>query len=452
MMLRRVRGVETEYGLTVRVATSTGWRRVGSDEAAQILFRPVTRSAAASSVFLRNGGRLYLDVGSHPEYATAECDTLADLLAQDAAGDAILDRLAGRAEELAASEGQSVRIDILKNNLDSHGNSWGSHENFQVERTSDLEALAAGLTSFLVTRQLIAGAGRWTSDGFRLSQRAEHMWEAVASTTTRTRPMINTRDEPHADPRRFRRLHVIVGDSNLVQGTLWLRMGATELVLRAIEAGRRFDDWQPADAGTAIRLVNRDQRGRAAFELAAQGGSCALEVQRAYWAASAEFATGELAGVHRLWGQVLDAIADDRPAQVAGWVEWIAKRRLLDALAERHGPASPRLAAADLAWHEVRGERSLIQRLARAGQVSRMVSADAVERAVDEPPATTRAALRAAFIRAAQSAGRDYSADWMTLSAHDLSDGVVICPDPLTAVDARVERLIERMRTEPRRR
>ncbi len=452
MMLRRVRGLETEYGLTVRVAGAAGWRRVGSDEAAQILFRPVTRSSAASSVFLRNGGRLYLDVGSHPEYATAECDTLTDLVAQDAAGDAILDALAARAEELAAAEGQPVRIDILKNNLDSHGNSWGSHENYQVERTNTLDALAAALTPFLVTRQVIAGAGRWTSEGFRLSQRSEHMWEALASTTTRTRPMINTRDEPHADPQRFRRLHVIVGDSNLAQRTLWLRIGATELALRAIESGRRFEGWQPDDPGAAIRLVNRDPRGRALFELAGQGRGCALDVQRAYWAASAEFVTGEFAGVHRLWGRVLAAVADDRPGDVAADVEWIAKRTLLDAMAERHGPTSPKLAAADLAWHEVRRERSLSRRLVRAGQLSQVVDSDSVTRAIDEPPTTTRAALRSAFIRAAQAAGRDYSADWMAFSANDLPDGKVICPDPLTASDPRVDRLIERMRSEPRRR
>jgi proteasome accessory factor A len=454
-MPRRVRGLETEYGLQVEVQGPTGWRRLGADEGARQLFRPVTTVSATTNVFLRNGGRMYLDVGSHPEYATPECDTFDDLLAHDRAGDAVINRLADRAIEVMADEGMTARVRLFKNNLDSHGNSYGSHENYQVRRDTTLRSFASALTPFLVMRQLLCGAGTWvrSSQEFWLSQRAAHMWDPLSSTTTRSRPMINTRDEPHADPQLHRRLHVIVGDSTLAEPTLAVRIGATELMLRAIEAGVRFDHWQLADPGQAIRDVARDRTGRSAVSLAAGGETSALEVLADGLEQVRPFTGGEpwLERAVELWQRVLTAVSDHRLDLIHHDVDWAVKLRLLQGDAARRGTSDPaRMAQLDLAYHDVRPGQGLFGRLRDAGQVSRLVDDSTVARAVDDPPATTRAAIRGRLIAAAQRHERSYTVDWMTFNCRDLDQGNLICPDPLQADDPRADRLVERMASEPR--
>lgn len=460
---RRVHGLETEYGLSARVQTRHGWRRLGTDEAAQVLFAPVVQEHSATNTFLRNGGRLYLDVGSHPEYATAECSSLLDLVTQDAAGDLICDQLCSRAVQKLAGEGITARISLFKNNTDSHGNSYGSHENYQIARAVGLEKVVHGLTPFLVTRQLIAGAGKWVSSPrgghFELSQRAHHMWDPMSSATTRTRPMVNTRDEPHADPNRFRRLHVIVGDSNLSRSTVWLKFGATELVLRALEDGVVFDDLALVDPGVAIRQVSADVTGRASVE-GRNGPLTALGVQRAIWERVAEFCADDpqLVSSHALWGEVLDAVADRRLARVATRIDWVIKLRMMSLWLLRAGaPASrnadqldQRLAQLDLSYHDIHAGQGLYAAARRRGLVDEVVGDRFIQHATNHPPADTRAALRGRFVQAAQAHRRDHTVDWMSFTVHDLSDGAVRCTDPLSATDARVDALIERIAAEPR--
>ncbi|MEL4357401.1 MULTISPECIES: proteasome accessory factor PafA2 family protein [unclassified Luteococcus] len=472
---RRVRGLETEYGLQLRVrpadaANPAGWRRLSSDEAAQQLFAPVVEANAASNVYLRNGGRLYLDVGSHPEYATAECSTLAELVAQDRAGDLIIARLAERTRESLAQQGLQARISIVKNNVDSHGNSYGSHENFQVARSGDLDRLVGALTPFLVTRQLLCGAGHWERDRlgrgrFRISQRAAHMWDPLSSATTHSRPMINTRDEPHADAERFRRLHVIVGDSTLLEPTTLLRLGATELVLRAIEAGGAARPHSPgapprspslsrgiAEPGRIIRDVAADVTGRTPVT---DDGAAALQIQWDWWRAAEPFVDDEeLAEAHRLWARVLSAVEDRALHRIETEIDWVAKRRLLRAQQERHAMADddPRLAQLDLAWHDIVPGQGLARIAESRGQVARWLADGAAERAVDQAPASTRAVLRAAFVAAAQRHQRDYTVDWMTYQCHDLDGGTVVVSDPLCTTDPAVDDVISRMASEPRRR
>lgn len=453
--MRRVRGLETEYGLSIRVPTPSGtWRRMGSDEAAHLLFAPVVEQYRATNAYLRNGGRLYLDVGSHPEYATAECSTISELVAQDRAGDLVLARLAARCREALEAEGTQARISVFKNNVDSHGNAYGSHENYQVSRALDLEALVESMTSFLVTRQLLCGAGHWERDRlgrgrFLVSQRAAHMSEGLSSSTTRSRPMVNTRDEPHADADRFRRMHVIVGDSNLVETTTLVRLGSTELVLRALEAGLSVPHVVD-DPARAIREVAADVTGRAAVTAA---GDSALAVQWAWWHLTEPFVDdAELAAAHALWAEVLTALDDGAPERVADRIDWIAKQRLMLAQAERHGMAvdDPRLAAVDLAWHDVVAGQGLERAAERRGQVARWLADGVAERAEHEPPATTRAVLRSRFLVEAQRHQRSYGVDWMTFTCHDLDGGQVAVTDPLATLDARVDELVARMAVEPR--
>ncbi len=219
-MDRRIFGIETEFGVT---CAFEGQRKLSPDEVARYLFRKVVSWGRSSNVFLRNGARLYLDVGSHPEYATPECDDVRQLVVHDRAGERILEGLMVDAERRLHEEGIAGEVFLFKNNTDSAGNSYGCHENYLVSRHGEFGRLSDVLIPFLVTRQLIAGAGKvlQTPRGavFCLSQRADHIWEGVSSATTRSRPIINTRDEPHADAEKYRRLHVIVGDSNMAEPT-----------------------------------------------------------------------------------------------------------------------------------------------------------------------------------------------------------------------------------------
>jgi proteasome accessory factor A len=226
----------------------------------------------SSNVFLRNGARLYLDVGSHPEYATPECDSAVDLVTHDKAGERILEGLLMDAERRLREEGIAGDIYLFKNNTDSAGNSYGCHENYLVGRQGEFSRLADVLIPFLVSRQIVVGAGKvlQTPRGavYCVSQRAEHIWEGVSSATTRSRPIINTRDEPHADAERFRRLHVIVGDSNMSETTTLLKIGATDLVLRMVEAGVTMRDLTLENPIRAIREISHDLTGRRKVKLA----------------------------------------------------------------------------------------------------------------------------------------------------------------------------------------
>src|SRR5258705_5485029 len=284
-MDRRIFGLENEYGVT---CTFRGQRRLSPDEVARYLFRRVVSWGRSSNVFLRNGARLYLDVGSHPEYATPECDSLIDLVTHDKAGERILEGLLVDADRRLREEGIAGDIYLFKNNTDSAGNSYGCHENYLVARHGEFGRLADILIPFLLTRQIICGAGKvlQTPRGavYRVSQRAEHIWESVSSAPTRPRPIINTRDEPHPDPQRFRRLHVIVGDSNMSETTMLLKVGATDLVLRMVEAGTVRRDPTPEDPIRATRDGSPDMTGPPQVPLANGREASPLGIHREYLA------------------------------------------------------------------------------------------------------------------------------------------------------------------------
>ncbi|MGO1973225.1 MAG: Pup--protein ligase [Propionibacteriaceae bacterium] len=454
-MDRRIYGLETEYGVA---CTAEGARRLTPDEVARYLFRRVVTWGRSSNVFLRNGSRIYLDVGSHPEYATAECDDLIGLITHDRAGERILEDLIVDAEQRLSGEGIKGDIYLFKNNTDSHQNSYGCHENYLISRVGDFTRVTDVLVPFLVSRQLICGAGKLlqTPRGgeYRVSQRAEHIWEAVSSATTRSRPIINTRDEPHADPERYRRLHVIVGDSNMSETTTLLKVGSTELVLRLIEARAAMRDLTLENPIRAIRDLSRDRTGRATVALANGRTISALEMQTEYLEKVTEVvgATGDvspaLKQVLELWGRTLRAIETDNLSLVDTEIDWVIKQKLLDRYAAKHqlGLADPRLAQIDLAYHDIRRGRGLHALLQARGAVARVTTDPEIFRAKVVPPQTTRAKLRGDFIRAAQEARSDYTVDWVHLKLNDQAQRTVLCKDPFAAADARVDRLIESIR------
>ncbi|GAA3395922.1 Pup--protein ligase [Cryptosporangium minutisporangium] len=452
-MERRIFGLETEYGVT---CTFRGQRRLSPDEVARYLFRRVVSWGRSSNVFLRNGARLYLDVGSHPEYATPECDSVADLVTHDRAGERILEGLLVDAERRLRDEGIAGDIYLFKNNTDSAGNSYGCHENFLVSRHGEFARLADVLIPFLVTRQLICGAGKvlQTPRGavYCLSQRAEHIWEGVSSATTRSRPIINTRDEPHADAERFRRLHVIVGDSNMNEVTTLLKVGAADIVLRMIEAGVTMRDLTLENPIRAIREVSHDITGRRTVRLANGKEISALDIQMEYHSKASEFVDryGGGPAAHRiidLWGRVLKAVEGDDLGSVEREIDWVTKLKLIERYSERHGLSlsSPRVAQLDLAYHDIRRGRGVFQVMEKRGAVERVTRDLDVFAAKSIPPQTTRARLRGEFIRRAQERRRDFTVDWVHLKLNDQAQRTVLCKDPFRAVDERVDRLIASM-------
>lgn len=449
----RIFGIENEYGVT---CTFRGQRRLSPDEVSRYLFRRVVSWGRSSNVFLENGARLYLDVGSHPEYATPECRSPLDAVTHDRAGERILERLVAAAEQRLAEEGIAGKISLFKNNTDSAGNSYGCHENYLVGRIGEFQRLADQLIPFLVTRQVFAGAGKvlQTPRGslFSLAQRAEHIWEGVSSATTRSRPIINTRDEPHADAERYRRLHVIVGDSNMSEYAGLLKVATCDLVLRTLEAESVLRDMTLDNPIRAIREISHDITGRRRVKLANGRQLSALEIQQSYLERVEQFVQRDAQATEadretvRRWRHVLETLVT-APMQLHRELDWVAKYRLVEAYRERHDlPLShPRVAMIDLAYHDVTRERGLYHLLRRQGRVETVLDDDAVERATQEPPSDTRAALRGRFIRAAKEARRDFTVDWVHLKLNDQAQRTVLCKDPFVHDDERVDKLIAAM-------
>jgi proteasome accessory factor A len=450
---RRIFGLENEYGVT---CTFRGQRRLSPDEVARYLFRRVVHWGRSSNVFLENGARLYLDVGSHPEYATPECDTVHDLVAHDKAGERVLEALLSAAELRLHEEGISGDVYLFKNNTDSAGNSYGCHENYLVARHGEFARMAEVLIPFFVTRQVFAGAGKVLHGPrgahFCLSQRAEHIWEGVSSATTRSRPIINTRDEPHADAERYRRLHVIVGDSNMSEYTTFLKVGVTDLVLRMVEENTVMRDLTLENPIRAIREISHDITCRKKVRLANGREMSALDIQEQYLERAERFAEhGGLDPVAkevlRDWAEALEALRNQELDRLRSKVDWIAKYLLIKAYRDKHGlPLShPKVALMDLAYHDVNRERGLYYLLERRGEMERAVAERDVQRAMHDPPQTTRARLRGEFIRQAKQRRRDYTVDWVHLKLNDQAQRTVLCKDPFRSHDERVEQLIAHM-------
>ena len=449
-MRRRIFGLENEYGVT---CTLEGQRRLSPDEVARYLFRRVVSWGRSSNVFLANGARLYLDVGSHPEYATPECDNVYDVVVHDKAGERILEQLLIGAEHRLVEEGIRGDIYLFKNNTDSAGNSYGCHENYLTSRRDDLGSYSEVLIPFLVSRQIYAGAGKvlQTARGamYCVSQRAEHIWEGVSSATTRSRPIINTRDEPHADAERYRRLHVIVGDSNMSEYTSFLKVGAAALMLRMLEEPNVvLRDMTLENPIRAIREISHDMTCRRRVRLANGREVSALEIQSEYLERALRFAEHhELDPLEKqalqMWEDCLTRIADD-PLTLDREVDWVIKYKLLEAYRERHdlSLADSRVALVDLQYHDINRSRSLFYRMQRRGLVERVCDDHDITQAVENPPQTTRARLRGEFIKRAKERRRDFTVDWVHLKLNDQAQRTVLCKDPFRSHDERVDKLI----------
>ncbi len=452
-MDRRIFGIENEYGVT---CTFRGQRRLSPDEVARYLFRKVVSWGRSSNVFLRNGARLYLDVGSHPEYATPECDDVVELVTHDKAGERTLEGLLIDAEQRLHDEGIAGDIYLFKNNTDSAGNSYGCHENYLVSRNGEFSRLADILIPFLVTRQMLVGAGKITQTPrgatFAVSQRAEHIWKGLE----RDHPVAADHQHPRRAARRrekYRRLHVIVGDSNMSETTTMLKVASADLVLRMIEEGVPMRDLTMENPIRAIREIAHDMTGRRKVRLANGREASALDIQSEYLTKARDFvdrrqiSTPTIEAALDLWERGLKAIESDDLSLVEREIDWVIKWKLIERYRAHHGLAlsHPRVAQLDLAYHDIHRGRGLYYLLEKKGAVARVTNDLAIFQAKTLPPQHTRARLRGEFIKKAQERRRDFTVDWVHLKLNDQAQRTVLCKDPFRAYDERVQRLIDSM-------
>jgi proteasome accessory factor PafA2 len=479
MAIPKVMGIETEYGISapgtpdfnpvlsssLLINTFAGaLRRIRWDYEQESPLRdargfepvqvrePSEEDLGLANVILPNGARYYVD-HAHPEYSTPECATVRDLVIHDKAGERILERSLQEVRPLLPPGG---RLTIYKNNTDGKGNSYGCHENYLVDRATPFARIVRDLTPFFVTRQIFTGAGKVGTEGarghdpavgYQLSQRADFFEAEVGLETTLKRPIINTRDEPHADPERYRRLHCIIGDANMAEPATFLKVGTTSIVLKMIE-DEFLPDLSLESPVEALHDVSWDITCRTPIRGGDGRRVTAVELQWEYLDYAKKYveqqdATAENADVLRRWESVLAGLEDD-PLSLATELDWVAKYRLLQAYRERDGLEwnDPKLRLIDLQYHDVRRDKGLYYRLAGSGKIERLVDETDIERAVLEPPEDTRAYFRGRCIDRYQ--GAIVAASWDSVIFDTGRDVLQRVPmrEPLRGTRAHVEGLL----------
>src|SRR3990172_584510 len=370
---------------------------------------------------LRNGGRLYVD-GAHPEYSSPECTNARDVVCYEKAGERIFEMCLTSAN---LNLGEQQRMFIYKNNSDGKGNSYGHHENYLMDRALPFEQIVLGFTPFLVTRQIFAGAGKVGAENgtepcdYQLSQRADFFETFIGLDTMAKRPIINTRDEPHADEEKYRRLHVIVGDSNMSEFATYLKVGATAIVLSMVEDGFIKRDLALEDPVRAIKEISHDVTCRRKVRLKRGVELSGVEIQREYlemaWAYyQGREAAPQILDILEKWAWVLDKLAED-PWQLQQHLDWVIKMELIRSYMERRkvGFKDQRISMLDLQYHDIKRSRGLFYLLERQGLVERIVTDAEIAEAVEFPPPDTRAYFRGTCLRKYRD--QIYGASWSSL-------------------------------------
>ena len=448
-MIRRIYGLENEYGL---ISSFGGKISLSEDRTLGYLFESLCTRQRSTNVFLKNGARLYQDTGGHPEFATPECRSPLDLVIYDKAGERLLEQLSSAAERRLLSEGIPSQIYIFKNNTDSAGNTYGCHENYLVDRDANFQKMAELLIPFFVTRQVFAGAGKIlkTPCGYHffISQRAQHIYQKISGATTCFRSIINTRDEPHADAERYRRLHVIVGDSNMSEVANYLKTGITGIILTMLEDGYLNSRLTLRDPVRAIREISYDTSLKRKVKLERGVEYTAVEIQKEYLEMALDYYKNRemdetAAQIIKRWGEILLKL-EEEPMALFREVDWITKKYLITTYMERRGVSwdDHRISMIDLQYHNIRRDNSLFYLLERQGMIERLTRDADIDRALEYPPQDTRAKLRGDFIRHANEKGKSYSVDWSYIKLNDRYQRTVICKDPFRFSDLRVQELI----------
>ncbi len=416
------------------------------------IFEGLIPNSWPSNAFLANGARFYQDTGCHPEYSTPECDNIPDLVVHDKAGERLLEACLPAAEERLREEGLSGEIYIFKNNTDSLGNTYGCHENYLMRRDVDFWKVTEQLIPFFVTRQIYAGSGKVLKVSgkpqYFVSQRAQHIHEKTSSSTTSSRSIINTRDEPHADAEKYRRLHIIVGDSNMSEHATYLKVGVAALVLSMIEDGFTVTGMELEDPVKAIREVSRDPTLKKKVKLDDGRQMTAIEIQRTYLDRAQDYMATQpydpvFDDVLRRWASVLDRL-EEEPLQLYREIDWVAKKLLIQSYVDKKGCGwdDPRVFLMDLQYHDVKRTRGLYYLMEAREMIDRIVDEEAIQRAMSVPPQTTRAKVRGDFIRFARAKNRSYTVDWTYLKLNGYWEETILCMDPFSAFNRRVEELV----------
>jgi proteasome accessory factor PafA2 len=415
---------------------------------------PDVEDLGAANVILTNGARLYVD-HAHPEYSAPEVTNARDAVIWDKAGERIMELAALK----AATVPSQPPLQLYKNNVDGKGASYGTHENYLMSRQTPFTAVISGLIPFFATRQVVTGSGRVgigpqsEEAGFQLSQRSDYIEVEVGLETTLKRGIINTRDEPHADADKYRRLHVIIGDANLAEYSTYLKVGSAALVLDMIESGIRFDDLKLDEPVRAVHQISHDPTLKVKVALANGKKYTGLEMQYAYHdlaSANLERTEADEASkeVLRVWGEILDALSRD-PMECADRLDWPAKLRLLEGFRERDHLewAAPRLRLVDLQYSDVRLAKGLYNRLVTRGSMQRLVTEDEIQAAITNPPLDTRAYFRGRALE--KYATSIAAASWDSVIFDVGRESLVRIPtlEPLRGTKAHVGKLLDNAAT-----
>jgi proteasome accessory factor A len=404
---------------------------------------------------LVNGARYYVD-HAHPEYSTPECSNVLDLVKHEKAGEVILERSRLEANELVPAP---CRILVYKNNSDRKGNSYGCHENFLMDRKTSFKQIIEKFIPFLVTRQIYTGSGKVGSENrvspvnYQISQRADFFETEVALDTMVKRPIINTRDEPHADREKYRRLHVIVADSNMAEPTIYLKSGVTAIILSMIEEGVIETDLVLRDPVKSIKEVSHNVTCKAKIQLDNGKKMTAIEMQEEYLALAHKYYATRHADevtkdVMTRWESVLRRLKED-PAQLCREIDWVIKRELILAFMNRknYGWDNPRVGLIDLQYHDIRPQKGLYHLLLRQGKVERIVTDEEIADAVVNPPIDTRAYFRGMCLR--KYASSIFGVNWDSISFNLEEQPIkrILMAEPLKGTKEHVDGLLEQSGT-----
>jgi proteasome accessory factor A len=423
-MQKRIYGIETEYGI---IFTPEGRKTLPVEKAIRFLFEKLITTEHFLNVFLENGARFYQDTGCHPEYATPECASPRQVILYDKAGERILEDLQVYAEEKIREERIAGKLSIFKNNTDFVGNSYGCHENYLVDRDVDFYYLAEQLIPFLVTRQIYTGAGKvfQTQDGVH-------------------------RDEPHADREKYRRLHVIVGDSNMSEYTNFVKIGACAVVLQMIEDNYINQDFTLRNPVKAIKDISYDTTCKRKLRLDNGREYSPINIQREYCEMAQKYieqypVSDELRVAVSMWQHVLDCLDTD-PDKLDRQVDWVIKRSLIQSYIDSRNTTwnDPRVFMLDLQYHDLRMNRGLYYLLERSRKVDRVLEDEEIIKAKTEPPPDTRARMRGEFIKLARQNSIQYDLDWSNIRLGNLLNVRVICNNPF---ETDIEKVAELVRT-----
>lgn len=454
-MDRRIYGLESEYGL-ICTPERRGGKALSIQNAVMYLFREIISGRMYPDVFLENGARFYQDIGCHPEYATPECDDVHELVTHDKAGERIIERLSATAERKMRIDGFYGKISVFKNNTDTPGNTYGCHENYLMDRRVSFRQLASQLIPFFVTRQIFTGAGkavRTDRGRYVISQRAQHIREEISIATTTARGIINTRDEPHADREKYRRLHVIVGDSNMSEFSTFLKVGTTAIVLRMIEDNFIRQRLALRNSVKAIWEISKDTTCTHKIELENGKRLSAVELQWQYFECAKQYfeqaeSDSITEQVMERWEYVLKHLAND-PSSLDRELDWVIKKKLIETyVASRDlNWDSSDVSMLDLQYHNIRkdGEKKktgLYYKLERKDQVERIVTDEQVDKAMHLPPETTRAKFRGRFVKLANERKILCGVNWSYIQLYEPYQKLFLSTDPMKSEYEEASRMI----------